>query len=133
MFINSLHADLWVSRADKGRTLDRPSWEDIERAVRQLNGNERTSLILKRDEETHMSIGGGPDRYSVVVLIENRHGPFYLIDPYKSDAEIMLVVGGQSIDTPERMTVPLETILKAARVFSESGELEKSLAWQVGI
>ena len=80
-----------------------------------------------------MSIGGGPDRYSVVVLIENRHGPFYLIDPSKSDAEIMLVVGGQSIDTPERMTVPLETILKAARVFSESGELEKSLAWQVGI
>jgi hypothetical protein len=133
MFINSLHADLWVSRADKGLTLDRPSWEDIERAIRQLSGNERTSLILKRDEETHMSIGGGPDRYSVVVLIENRHGPFYLIDPSKSDAEIMLVVGGQSIDTPERMTVPLETILKAARVFSESGELEKSLAWQVGI
>jgi hypothetical protein len=133
MFITSLHADLWVSRADKGRTLDRPSWEGIERAVRQLNGNERTSLILKRDEETHKSIEGGPDRYSVVVLTENRHGPFYLIDPSKSDAEIMLVVGGQSIDTPERMTVPLETILKAARVFSESGELEKSLAWQVGI
>ena len=48
MFINSLHADLWVSRADKGLTLDRPSWEDIERAVRQLNGNERASLILQR-------------------------------------------------------------------------------------
>ena len=71
---------------------------------------------------------GGPDRYSVVVLIENRHGPFYLIDSSKSDAERMLVVGAQSIDTPERMTVPLGDYSQGRQECSlESGELEKCL------
>jgi hypothetical protein len=133
MFISSLHADKWVSRADEGHTVNSPSWADIETAIRQLDGNERTSLMLKKDEETYMSIGGGPTAYSVTVLIENKYGPFYLIDPFKFSEDVMLVVGGQSIDIPARMTVPLESVLKVARRFSESGELEKSMTWQEGI
>jgi hypothetical protein len=133
MFISSLYIDKWVARADIGHSVDRPSWADIEAAIMQLDGTTRTSVMLKKDDETYMSIGGGPIAFSVTVLIENKYGPFYLVDPTKGSQEVILVVGGQGVDFPARMTVSLESVLQAAKTFAESGLLEKRLVWQEGI
>jgi hypothetical protein len=133
MFITSLYADKWVSRADKGETIAQPSWIEIERAIRTLDGKEHTSVMIRKDEETYMSIGGGPNAYTLTALFENQRGPYYLLDQSRRNGDVLLVVGGQSIDVPAKMVVPLGMVLIVAKSFAERGELQEGMSWQEGV
>jgi Immunity protein Imm1 len=133
MFIRFLSVDKRVGRTNQGARLADPGWDAIENAIRQLDGKSRTSVMIGRDDDTTMSIGGGPSLFTSVILIENSRGPYYLIDPNAPNAEVMLVVGGQKIGLPKNLTVDLATTLHAAKTFSETGELDATAHWQDGV
>ena len=76
-----------------------------------------------------MAIGGGNGRYFVYVTFDNESF-HYLVNPFRSDSDEILVVGGQEGIYPAKSCVDLNTTLKAAKVFAELGKIEKSVAWE---
>lgn len=101
MYVRTLYAD--------GAAVAGPSWSQVEQAIRKLTAPQQ-SVCLSAHPQGAMTI------FRV-------HSPCYLVvgphDTYLKD--------------PERNTptdrVPLETALKAARTFCETGELDTALAW----
>jgi Immunity protein Imm1/Isochorismatase family len=87
------------------------------------------SDVLGAEEETHMAIGGGTDKFVVYVTFDNEifHD---LIDPSQSDSGEALVVGGQEGIYPAKMCVDLEMTLRAAKAFAEAGSMDQSLFWE---
>jgi len=107
------------------------TWIEIESAIRLLDGDIKTLLVLSTgDVVPHLSIGGGNDLYVCYATFDNES--FHnLIDPSKaSDQELPLVAGGQEGLYPAQQCVNLETVLIAARAFAEDGKLSDAVSWQ---
>jgi hypothetical protein len=109
----------------------RPSWWAIEGAIRGLDANRWSALTLQGQGETRMTIGGGAGRYLAHILTgEGRTKQ--LVDLARTEGTVPLLVGGYWSSFPRRLLVNLRTVLKAARHFAETGELEQSLSWEDG-
>jgi hypothetical protein len=128
MFISKISIENWQGNHNKGLLKEAKNWEEIESAIRELDGHRKTLVTLEAEDETHMSIGGGNNKYFVYITFDNENF-HYLVDPSKSDNGELLVVGGQESIYPARSCVDLSTTLKAARGFAEFGKFEKSVVW----
>ena len=130
MFVLNLSAENWVGNQDEGDLIANPTWSQIEKAIRELDGKSKTLVTLGVDDECYMSIGGGESgKYIVNVTFDNVS--FHnLVEPSKPDAIDKLVVGGQEGNYSAKMSVNLERVLLAAQTFTVSGKLEKSLSWE---
>lgn len=128
MFISKFSIENWESNHNNGLLKEAKNWEEIEAAIRGLDGHRKTLVTLEAENETHMAVGGGNNRYFVYVTFDNENF-HYLVDPSKSDSGEPLIVGGQEGMYPARSCVDLSTTLKAARGFAEFGKIEKSVVW----
>jgi hypothetical protein len=110
-------------------TTRNPTWPQIRDAILQLNGKDKTLLILGAgDPVPHMGIGGGGGSFICYVTEDNR--AFHnLENPSAGEDLVSLIAGGQRSDYRARLCVDAETVLKAARVYSETGQLEPALSW----
>jgi hypothetical protein len=143
MFVTYLYAeDLDApSRASPIGTPDRttmnPCWDDIERAIRRLDGDRRSTVLLGNgptvgDAGGHcLGIGGGGDGFYFCSLQEDE-GEFVLTDPSRPTETTRRMLVGQASDHSERQCVDLAMVLKAARTFAESGQRDRSLVWDDG-
>ena len=129
MFISKFSTENWQGNRNKIELHSATNWADIEIAIKALDGKNKTLVTLETEEETHMSIGGGNDKYVVYLTFDNEAFT-YLIDPSKSDAEQSLVIGGQESFYPAKLCVDLHKTLKAAKTFAEFGTIEKSVIWE---
>jgi Immunity protein Imm1 len=129
MFISKFSTENWEGNCNHGLLEEAKHWEEIEAAIRGLDGHRKTLVTLEAEDETHMAIGGGNHQYFVYVTFNNENF-YYLVDPSKSGASETLVIGGQEGVYPARSCVDLSTTLKAAREFAEFGKIEKSVAWE---
>jgi hypothetical protein len=129
MFISKFSIENWEGNHNHGLLEEAKNWEEVEAAIRELDGHCRTLVTLEAEDETHMAIGGGSSKYFVYVTFDNETF-YYLVDPSKSDNSETLVVGGQEGVYPARSCVDLSTTLKAARGFAEFGKIEKSVVWE---
>jgi hypothetical protein len=126
MFVNDMLCD-WI----KGRPWGpNPSWEEIEAAIRQLDGKHKTEVSIAGSGEAHMSITGGNGVYLVDGTPNNDF--FYsLRNPTgSSDENVKVVSGGQLVTVSLDKAVPLSIALKAARAFADRGEFDDALVWQ---
>lgn len=128
MFISKISIENWEGNHNDGLLEEAKTWEEIEAAIRGLDGHRRTLVTLEAEDETHMAIGGGDRGYFVYVTFDNENF-HYLVDPSKSDNGETLVVGGQEGIYPARSCVDLSTTLRAAKGFAEFGKIEKSVVW----
>jgi len=130
MFVLDLTVDQWVGNKNEGNFIENPTWEQIESAICELDGQTKTLVTLGADEETYMTIGGGEgDRYIVNVTFDNIK--FYnLVDRAQRSQIEKLVVGGQLGDYPASICADLKTVLLAAKTFTISGFLEESVTWE---
>ncbi|MGB7440129.1 MAG: hypothetical protein WA919_03605 [Coleofasciculaceae cyanobacterium] len=130
MFVLNLSIDKWVSNTNDEELIENPNWEQIEAAIRQLEGKRITLVTLGAGDETYMTIGNGySGKYIVSVTFDNLD--FYnLIDLSKSDVPEKLVVGGQEGIYSSKICVDLLRCLLAARTFAESGKLDPLLTWE---
>ena len=123
MFVSNLSVEQWIDNFNQDELIKKPTWNQIETAIRELNGKNKTLVTLGADEETYMSIGGGAGKYVVTATFDNFD--FYiLVNLLKPDNQIeKLVVGGQQGNYSAKMCVDLLPCLLAARTFVESGKL----------
>jgi hypothetical protein len=131
MILNKMYVEKWAGTREKGQMISSPSWDNVEAAIRGLDGKTKTSVFLYVTEDRLMGIGGGNNGlYTVMIDAPEFVAAQNLVEPSKSGKEIMLVVGGQSAGYPERMCVDLSRVLQAARTFAEAGQAEGSLSWE---
>lgn len=109
--------------------VEKPSWNQIEKAIRELDGKNQTLVTLGINDDTYMSIGGGENKYIVTATFDNFN--FYVsIDSAKSQQIDTLVAGGQKGNYPANQCVDLLHCLLAARTFTEAGKLDDLLTWE---
>lgn len=115
----------WVGPRVQQVEYREPSWELVEDAIRNLNGRERNDLYLcpaVSDPETYLCVGGEAGRYLVTGSVRGESFPTVVGGPGGDGARETLVVGGQAGDYPQHWVVDLDTALRAARAFYDSGE-----------
>jgi hypothetical protein len=142
MFAKHLDYDEWAAEVVRPGYLHReiahPDWARIEAAIRALDGDARTDVVLGASNENpadtpHMMIGGGNEgRYIVYATYDGRR----LFDLLRSDAgsesddeDMRVVAGGQEGIFSASNVVDLATALAAARAFALDGELAPGLNW----
>jgi len=112
-------------------SIERPAWNDIEKAIRRLDGNTCSLLVLGiGDPVPHMAIGGGDaGKYTVYVTPDN--WTFHsLVNSHAQAGRSYLVAGGQLGDYANKHVVGLEDVLRAAHAYAETGGLDPGLLWE---
>lgn len=104
-----------------------PSLEQVEDAVRSLDGDQRSTMTIYVTDERYMLIGGGGNHYICEVFPETTR-LLNLGVPEDSDQYVTVVVG-QPGEYWQGECVPLHTVLQAARHFADTGEMDGSLLW----
>jgi len=111
---------------------ENPSWIDIETAIRSLDGDTRTLLVLGIGDPPvpHMAIAGGEEgQYIVYTTLDNMI--FHkLIKPEAPPGKCLLVAGGQRGEYDRKMCVGLFEAIRAAKTYCETGKEDPSLVWQ---
>jgi len=105
--------------------------QDVEAAVRNLDGAQRTLVVVELPSGQTLTIGGGPERF-VAEVAESDTVRWATIDPTQGQEPIDLVVGGQLVDYPARVCVSKQVVLDAVRAFvQQNGLRSPNLTWSV--
>jgi hypothetical protein len=124
---------IWSSTDCNSKELANPSWEDVEQAIKALDGKARNDVYLSPDPavpETFLCVGGGNGEYVVSGSVEGERFPTVVV-PGGSDELVSLIVGGQLSEFPRRFIVDLNAALTAAKSFLESGRFgEGDVVWE---
>jgi hypothetical protein len=103
-----------------------PSWQDVIQAIHRLDGDRFTEVNLADTDSTGLVISGGAGRYLCERMqLENN---YLLLDPSKPE-ELLVRIMRDGDEYPGNWTVDLEMVVKAARTFFETGEIDTSLTW----
>ncbi len=79
--------------------LPNPRWTDIELAIRQLNGDERTLVSFGSGTPApHMAIGGGRDGKYIVYATDDNITFYTMVGTDRSEGKVVFVAGGQPGD-----------------------------------
>lgn len=129
MFITKFSTENWIGNQNRVCVKQAQNWQEIESAIRELDGYDKTLVTLETNHKTHMAVGGGAGKYIVYLTFDNES--FYsLVDPTQGDKDEAIVVGGQEGIYPAKSCVGLSATLKVAKTFAEFGTLEKSVIWE---
>ena len=127
---------LLISRMDgpedkTDASAEKPDWDEIERAIRRLDGNTCSLLILGiGDPVPHMAIGGGEAGKYIVYATPDNWIFHKLMNPHASPGKSYLVAGGQRGDYANKQMVTLADVLRAAKTYAETGQLDSNLVWE---
>lgn len=108
-----------------------PTWERIESAVRWLDGDSLTALMVFGPGLACAAVGGGGGHYCVDVSFDDRTW-YHLVTPTAADEEVEFIAGGQRVRKPLRDVAGLEDTLHALRAFAVEGRMDEALAWECG-
>lgn len=120
------------------RTIQNPSWADIEREIRALDACSQTLVMLAPlppkgapEGDHHLAVGGGRDGRCIVYATEDNLDFWNLTDPEKRSAEgkVRMTIGGQEGEYVEAQFVPRELALQAARRYAQDGQRAPDLVW----
>jgi len=120
---------LSIEDGDAYELVTDPEWERVGEAIKEMNGKEHTIICLEGESKVHMTIGGGPDVF-VVYATGDQETFFAAVDPGKSGGSVELTVGQQTNKYPTELLVGKDAVLKAAKLFVETGELEPNVYWR---
>ena len=105
-----------------------PTWDEVESAIRKLRGDD---LHIAGPDTASMTIGGADDRFFAQITLDGDYF-HYLLGPNRSNDLVSITVGNQGIEMEQRKISNLESVLRAARVFAETGKVDDSLDWELG-
>ena len=132
MPVEKLTISDWAATGERDTFIEKPSWSQIEGAVRALNNENLNDLYLYPEEnnpETYLCVGGGAGRYVLTGSINNNSFPT-LVDPIRSPTPTTsLVVGGQPGDYPSNWIMDLSTTLKTTKAFFDAGGFQCGVIW----
>jgi hypothetical protein len=135
VFATALAADQWDGPRDSGQVIHLPTMEQIETAIRDLDGHTKTVVMLTAAGSAHLAVGGGNGGRFIVSGSHDGRTYFDLAVPGVSaetqgpETMFTLVTGGQTVEYPSRQCAGLESALRAARAFAVDGSFDRSLTW----
>ena len=113
-------------------SLENLTWKNIEYAIRQLNGEELGDILLGVEADApQMMICGGENTDSYVCTITYDEETYYILSEPRSSSDDMVLIpcGGVDGAFPRRHISSLESVIIAAKAFSERGERDAGLNW----
>ncbi|MDC3982186.1 Imm1 family immunity protein [Polyangium jinanense] len=125
----SIHGDKWHGVLNDEWHVDRPSWDDVDKAIRRLDAKTYTIVTVQGPGEQHLAIGGGSGRYIVYATFDNCEF-WNLLSTDSTNGMVLLNAGGQEGDYPAAQIVDQEQARTAARTFLLDLRLEPSLRWE---
>lgn len=124
--------DCWDGVRNTESVVTAPTWEMVSEAIKALDGNVRTLVMIVLQAPSHMTIGGGGDNGLYVVQATEDGARFQLAtrEDVTSSSDVTIRAGGQNGAFPARRCVDLDTALRAAHTFVETGQLEAAIRWE---
>ena len=122
----------WTLHQEGSDSITSPTWPDVERAIRALDGTQHTLLSLRRAQGDCLMVGGGEDgRFLVDYLAdEDTQEDYVLVDPAIRGKAQELLIGGQlSGPYPAWTCVALPLALRAAHALFTTGRFSSDLIW----
>lgn len=112
-----------------GGEISGPTPQDVERAIRRLDGESCTEVSLLTGDDDHMLVidGGKDSQFSGNLVLGAKS--LWINHPHAPQGTEPVLVSDPEYDPPLRHVVPLEVVLKAARHFYETGEPSPDLLW----
>ena len=123
-------ADEWSGIRCQESTMNDPAWSDVARLIKRLDAKKRTMIILKRDEDNSLTIGGGCGQYVLCANVgENRF--FNLVRPVTVGApDVVLNIGGQESEYSAQEIVDEITAIACATEYLKSGNMNSTFEWR---
>jgi hypothetical protein len=110
--------------------IDGPTWDDVEREIRALDGQRQDQVFVVFDDEEYLGVCGGNGGYYVTCAMRP-DGEYALANPTRPADQTVWVMNGQGIDYVLSHTTDLKTALAAARwYYDHGGELAPALTWE---
>lgn len=102
--------------------------DDALSLLKQLNGNTHTMLVLKRNDDVVLCIGGGR-QYFVATMTDCNSENLTLIKPSENESKVVeICAGGQFSNFPDSIAIDLSLAQQAVSNFFVG--LEKNMTWK---
>lgn len=111
------------------KIIEKPSWEQIEAAIRLLNNQTKNDLYLHGGVNSWLCVGGGEGQYVLTGTANNDSFPV-LVNPQKaSTPKLVLIIGGQAGEYSANCVHDLSQTLQATRDFYDFGGFSSITSW----
>jgi hypothetical protein len=112
--------------------LESPRWASVRKAILELDGQSCYEIFMQKEGARAMwIIGGLRNRYLCQIGSQKGTGRFMkqLVNPRKSSRKLVAIDMYNGPIWTDSDTVPKGMLLKAAKTFAETGELNEELTW----
>jgi hypothetical protein len=117
-----------ISGRPNAAELETPSSDDLMRAVADMDGDLASELVLFENEDKHLIIGGGPDKYCCLGTVGGERRVLLSRPRRPDDRDIEICVGQPDL-FPEAEVLTQELALRSAEHFRRDGSLDPALLW----
>lgn len=101
----------------------------VKDAIDRIDGEKKTAVILEKDSQNFMVIGGGQNgKYVAYAYVKGKKWVMSNKFPVPGEAR-ELIVGGKSGVYPVKRCLGKEMILEAAKHFADRGTLAQTFNW----
>ena len=106
-----------------------PSWLEIEHRIKALDTPEHSTVFLKGTNGDLLTMAGDQAHGMLVFLSTENGHEYVLAPPGNRNGRATIVIGFQPGDYAKRILVDIDTALKVARKFFQTGRREDSVEW----
>ena len=129
--------DLFAQLAGHKIWIEEPTWEQIEEAIDDLDGNGHSIIVLQKEinflDDEYMVIGGGGSDHRYVCFIrtpEPNGLDWQLINPSGSTSLTAKILVSEMVELSLKDCVTYTDVLQAAQTYTLSGTRDESLRWE---
>jgi hypothetical protein len=119
MFIKKIIEENFSQKEGEDTITEVKELIQVKKAIDKLNGETKTGVVLEKDSENFMIIGGGKNNKYIIYaqLAGKMYSMANKFDVLKEPIEI--IVGGKKAIYPSKRCVNLEMVLEAAKHFAD--------------
>ncbi len=116
--------------------IDNPTWNEIESAIKNMDGERRSIVILSPklsdhpEDDEYFNIGGGENGLYICFLYDIQGNEFALINSSQKSDQLIQIFAGEKLTRALNECVGLEAVLLASQTYAESGKLDKRFSWK---
>lgn len=127
MSIKKMEYDNWINSLSNDTEIENPTWEQIEKAIKSLDADQHTMVILTSNTQS-LIIGGGQGQYIITVLFgDDNHVSARRKSPI--DGDIELNIGGQTGFYSKRLVLDFALAIHVVMIFWQKEILDPNLEW----
>lgn len=123
----------WNGASLLEKLVESPAWEEVERAIRDLDGERLNDLYFYPDPanpEMFLAVCGGSGRYLVCGSDGNEGFPTFVDRNRPATPPQKLVAGGQQGDYPNNWVIDVNKALSVVLAFYEASGFSDSQDWE---